>query len=303
MRVFSVVSTKGGVGKTTVTANLGALLADLGLNVLMINADATQESLSKYYALSHRAPKGLTALVTTRTVTPDMISRVCLPAPEAAEARIRRRRPPRGKLDLIYSDAGPELATWCAERYDYFWHLQEAMRNPVVHDQYDICLIDTQGAEGPIQTAAVVAADRIIHPVTPDYLAASEFAGPFLNLLDRVAPIMRGPMPEVLAVICRQANASDTRGMAAEIRQEYVRLRGGVVVASTVIPDLKVFRDSARQHAPAHWLDTKRAADVMHQLAWELLPQLDGLRITDLADEDELEEPTTEDLEPGEETV
>jgi chromosome partitioning related protein ParA len=31
MRVVSVVSTKGGVGKTTVAANLGGLLADAGL--------------------------------------------------------------------------------------------------------------------------------------------------------------------------------------------------------------------------------------------------------------------------------
>jgi Mrp family chromosome partitioning ATPase len=33
---ITVVSTKGGGGKTTFTANLGALLADLGVRVLMI---------------------------------------------------------------------------------------------------------------------------------------------------------------------------------------------------------------------------------------------------------------------------
>ncbi len=43
---FAVISTKGGVGKTTRTANLGALLADLGLRVLLIDADV-QPSLSK----------------------------------------------------------------------------------------------------------------------------------------------------------------------------------------------------------------------------------------------------------------
>jgi len=46
--VFAVVSTKGGVGKTTLTANLGALLADLGLRVLMIDADVPP-ALSKFY--------------------------------------------------------------------------------------------------------------------------------------------------------------------------------------------------------------------------------------------------------------
>ena len=39
MRVVSVVSTKGGVGKTTVAANLGGLLADVGLRVLLLDLD------------------------------------------------------------------------------------------------------------------------------------------------------------------------------------------------------------------------------------------------------------------------
>ena len=47
---FTVTSTKGGVGKTTLTANLGALLADMGLRVLLIDADV-QPSLSKEFNL------------------------------------------------------------------------------------------------------------------------------------------------------------------------------------------------------------------------------------------------------------
>ena len=46
MLTFTITSTKGGVGKTTLTANLGALLADMGQRVLLIDADA-QASLSK----------------------------------------------------------------------------------------------------------------------------------------------------------------------------------------------------------------------------------------------------------------
>ena len=50
----TVTSTTGGVGKTTLTANLGGLLADLGQKVLLVDADV-QPTLSSYYPLEHRA--------------------------------------------------------------------------------------------------------------------------------------------------------------------------------------------------------------------------------------------------------
>ncbi|MDM8525574.1 AAA family ATPase [Desulfococcaceae bacterium HSG8] len=41
MYVISVINYKGGVGKTTITANLSAELAYRGFNVLMIDLDPT----------------------------------------------------------------------------------------------------------------------------------------------------------------------------------------------------------------------------------------------------------------------
>ena len=37
MQVVSIISTKGGVGKTTTAANLGGLAADAGLRVLLLD--------------------------------------------------------------------------------------------------------------------------------------------------------------------------------------------------------------------------------------------------------------------------
>ncbi|MBP8277410.1 MAG: ParA family protein, partial [Propionivibrio sp.] len=39
MLVVSIISTKGGVGKTTTTANLGGFAADAGLRVLLLDLD------------------------------------------------------------------------------------------------------------------------------------------------------------------------------------------------------------------------------------------------------------------------
>lgn len=54
MRVVSVVFTKGGVGKTTGAANLGGLLTDAGLRVLLLDLNR-QLILSIYYAFSRKA--------------------------------------------------------------------------------------------------------------------------------------------------------------------------------------------------------------------------------------------------------
>ena len=39
MQVVSIISTKGGVGKTTTAANLGGFIADAGLRVLLLDLD------------------------------------------------------------------------------------------------------------------------------------------------------------------------------------------------------------------------------------------------------------------------
>ncbi|HLC92518.1 MAG TPA: cell division ATPase MinD [archaeon] len=45
-RVISLISGKGGVGKTTITANLGIALAKRGLNVCLVDADIAMANLS-----------------------------------------------------------------------------------------------------------------------------------------------------------------------------------------------------------------------------------------------------------------
>ena len=76
---FTITSTKGGVGKTTLTANLGALLADMGLRVLLIDADV-QPSLSKYFPLVKRTPAaGLTEVIVRGQVTATCITPTVYP--------------------------------------------------------------------------------------------------------------------------------------------------------------------------------------------------------------------------------
>ena len=266
---FTVTSTKGGVGKTTLTANLGALLADMGLRVLLIDADV-QPSLSKFFPLTTSKPSaGLTEVIVRGEVTESCITATMYQ-----------------NLDIVVSD-DPEgnLPHWLLNRIDRGFRLRFALQSPVVAGAYDCVLIDTQGAVGPLQDAAVLAADILISPITPEILSAREFKDGTMELLDRLEPggalgATLGPMK---AVIYRQDRTTDARIIASGIRDDFIKFKGRVSVLDTVVPHAKAYKEAATLRIPVHRHERKRegvtpsASTVMHQLAWELIPSLQGV--------------------------
>jgi len=266
---FTVTSTKGGVGKTTLTANLGALLADMGLRVLLIDADV-QPSLSKYFPLATPKPTaGLTEVIVRGEVTEPCITATMYQ-----------------NLDIVVSD-DPEgnLPHWLLNRIDRGFRLRFALQSPVVAGAYDCVLIDTQGAIGPLQDAAVLAADILISPITPEILSAREFKDGTMELLDRLEPgsalgATLGPMK---AVIYRQDRTTDARIIASGIRDDFIKFKGRVSVLDTVVPHAKAYKEAATLRIPVHRHERKRegvtpsASTVMHRLAWELIPSLQGV--------------------------
>ncbi|MHB1359204.1 MAG: ParA family protein [Rhodocyclaceae bacterium] len=266
---FTVTSTKGGVGKTTLTANLGALLADMGLRVLLIDADV-QPSLSKYFPLTVAKPvAGLTEVIVRGAVTQPCITATLYQ-----------------NLDIVISD-DPEgnLPHWLLNRIDRGFRLRFALQSPAVVDAYDCVLIDTQGAIGPLQDAAVLAADILVSPITPEILSAREFRDGTMELLDRLEPggalgASLGPMK---AVIYRQDRSADARIIASGIREDFIKLKGRVAVLETVVPHAKAYKEAATLRVPVHRHERKRdgptpsAYTVMHHLAWELIPSLEGV--------------------------
>lgn len=271
MIIFTVVSTKGGVGKTTVTANLGALLADLGMRVLLVDADV-QPSLSRYFPIDVRAPHGLTEVIKRGALTLDCISSLTV-------ERGKRTLNPDGAFDIVLSDA-PEgqLQDWLATRIDRGFRLRSALSSPAVREAYDVILIDTQGAVGHLQDAAVLAADFLISPVSPDILSAREFMGGTIELLERLEPSTQIgiSVPTMRAVICKLENTLDSRAISDAIREQFVSMRGKVSVLKTTVPHAVAYKRAATEQIPVHWADPARAGVTMHQLVWELIPSLDG---------------------------
>ncbi len=280
MIVITVVATKGGVGKTTLSANLSALMADVGVRVLLIDADV-QPSLTRYYCISPRMDFGLTEIMKRGVITPDCVSKVALRHPDGFGLN------PDGCLDIVVANA-PEgtLQDWLAQRIDRAVRIRKAVRSPYIDENYDVVLIDTQGAVGHLQDAAVLAADVLLSPISPDILTAREFTNGTLELLNRLEPSAEigVTVPPMKALIYKLERTKDSRDIADTIRRQYVYLRARVDVLDTTVPHAVAYKQAATAQLPVHWADPARAGLTMHRLLWELVPSLAGSVAPNCAD-------------------
>jgi len=257
MQVISIISTKGGVGKTTTAANLGGLLADVGLRVLLLDLDV-QPTLSSYYALEHRAPGGIYELLAfNERRMEQLVSRTVIP-----------------NLDLIVSnDHRGELNTLLLHAADGRLRLRHLL--PTLAPHYDLMLIDTQGARSVLLEMAVLASDLALSPITPEILAARELRRGTLQLLEDIAPYQHlGIQPPPLHLLINRVHpvSANARMIQQALRelfqgQDGVRVLDTTVAATLGLPVHRVeFRKPAGRVAPA-------AIDTLRMLACELLPQ------------------------------
>jgi chromosome partitioning protein len=187
MRVISVVNYKGGVGKTTLTANLGAELARRGRRVLVVDLDPQcslthcfytpsdfqmkirpKQTLKHWYdsfgnsGIPHR---GLAEFVVT---------------PPEANHEIRARGG-RGQLDLLASDVllfkvdldAAHLAIGAdvdRELYLRRRALLDALRDHAFA-AYDVVLLDCPPSFGLLTQSALVASQDVLMPAKADYMS------------------------------------------------------------------------------------------------------------------------------------
>ncbi|MGM9489533.1 ParA family protein [Ideonella sp. YS5] len=267
IHTFAALNSKGGVGKTTFLANLGGLLADMGARTLLVDADP-QPSLTKYFGLAYEAPQGLVEVVTQGVVTSACISGTSVP-----------------NLDLVRSNDGDaNLQHWLHGRPDARSRLARALQNPYVLEHYDFVLIDTQGAIGPLQTAAAFAADTLVSPLPPDTPSVREFRSGTLRVLQRLEhdeSEPRAQLAPIQAVICKFDCTRNARQLLSELRAEF-DAGDRVTILDTVIPNAVAYKDAFTARRPVHQISRQGGSrfpsgyEVMHRLVWELQPNLYG---------------------------
>lgn len=202
-KVVTVTSGKGGVGKTTATANIGAALADAGHKVVCIDADIGLRNLDVILGLENRIVYDLVDVVEGRC--------------RLRQAMIRDKRLPelylipaaqtRDKTAVSPSD----MVRLCDElRQEYDWimidspaGIERGFRNAIA--PADLVVVITNP-----EVSAVRDADRIIG------LIEAEEKGPAQLLINRIKPSMvrRGEMLSVEDVL--ELLAIDLIGMVPD---------------------------------------------------------------------------------------
>ncbi|GGY79700.1 cobyrinic acid a,c-diamide synthase [Cellvibrio zantedeschiae] len=271
-KTYGITCTKGGVGKTTTTANTGALLADMGQRVLLIDADP-QQSLSRLYQLQQKANFGLTQLYRNAN----------------AEGCISKTV--YSNLDIVINDDpggdSGAISTFLRESITHFQHLFYAIEG--IRNQYDYILIDTQGAKGIIQETVIFAADVLLSPVQPKVLDGREFIHGTVTLINKFKPrpgftsITGRALPPVKVLFSQWDRNSDSESVSRYLRAEFDKeVDGQVTVLNTIIPRLKVYAESSLG-TPVHRLEQTRpgstlpALQTMLDLIYELEPKLIGI--------------------------
>ncbi len=260
--IATICSSKGGVGKSTLTANIGALLSDIGLRVLLIDADK-QPTLSSWYPITERAPDGFTSLVKEQNIE-STISKTFV------------------GCDIIINDSsGDDIENWIKQAIDGPVRLKHVLKR--LKDRYDIILIDTQGAIGALQDIGVLAGDFLISPIIPEAISAKEFARGTMNMFERLRPAINlgAPLGNLSGIIYKKDRTDLSNLIAKELKAlHHNPALESIRIIDTIVPDLSAYKKSAAAQMPVHQYERSRSGPTdsawttMHEIAKELFPYL-----------------------------
>lgn len=268
MITLSVISTKGGVGKTTTAVNLAGIAADAGKRVLILDLDI-QPTLSSYFQLKTEAEGGVFQLVGFNETRPEeIISKTTIP-----NLHIIKSNDDQGQLSSLLLNA--------ADGRLRLLRLLEAFE-----DDYDLIVMDTQGARSVILEMALLASDIAISPIIPELLAAREFRRGTIALFDELSSYqyMGIQLPELQVFINRaDAVTTDARLITENLHSTFDG-DSGVRVLDTSVPNLASYRRAASLSMPAHRIETRQpsgrkapsALETMTALAVEIFPEWTG---------------------------
>lgn len=243
MYTLAVMNQKGGVGKTTVTINLGGALAELGYRVLLVDLDP-QGHLTEACGVPETTPPATLAKV------------LLMDADRIGVEQVRALIAPwRERIDVVPTNIDAFLLERELYRMRGVEYRLQRVLEQLDGDVYDVCLIDCPPSLGVLTDNALVAAGQALIPVQSEDSALRALR----LLLEQVTTMQAELRVEI-----------DLLGMVVNL---YDRRRGQIVTSTletlqsmplpilSIVPDRAAIREAWRAGVPVvdHAPDTDAA--------------------------------------------
>jgi len=198
MRIIAVINQKGGVGKTTITANLGHALQKAGNRVILIDMDP-QGQLTTSLGIFKLPKNGIDTV---------LLDQAALQSVEIHTRDSLVLIPAGSRLEEVehLNDGGVSRASL----------LDTALQQNNL--DYDYILLDCPPASGLLSANAIMAADEALIPVSGDYLSLNGVAHLLSTL--RKFEALRSKMLQQWVVISR---FHARRRLAKEVRSKLLK--------------------------------------------------------------------------------
>lgn len=253
MHVLAIASQKGGVGKTTISLNLGLALARAGNRTVIMELDA-QGSLGLSLGLGDRARAGIAEVLT---------------GAEQVESVLIRTRDPQLQV-LSVGRVDPTTVSGFEEALTRGSAIASMLKR--LEAEFDLVVVDCPAGLGKVATRAIESATHVLSPLQAEPLALRS-VGQILALIDRIRA-EKNPSVSLLGIVLsmfdRKAPAS------LEVAETlWTKFPGGLIL-DTVIPRDEAFLEASLRGAPILLMQRRPPplSRVFDQLAGDVLDRM-----------------------------
>lgn len=248
-KIISIVNQKGGVGKTTTAVNLGAYLAHLGKDILLVDIDP-QANATSGIGVDHRElPHGIYESLIGQKPVYEIIKRTLQDKFHVAPATIG------------LAGAGIELVGMD----DREFRLQNVLNE--VRDEYDYIIIDGPPSLGLLTVNSLVAADEVLIPIQSEYYALEGLS----QLLETISLVQANLKPE-LGVMGAVITMFDKRNkLSTSVMNELYQYFPNRVFRSIIPRSVRLAEAPSYGHSILHYDPKSKGGKAYHKLARELV--------------------------------
>ncbi|NTU99118.1 ParA family protein [Candidatus Falkowbacteria bacterium] len=248
-KIISVVNQKGGVGKTTTAVNLGAYLAHLGRQVLLVDIDP-QANATSGLGIDHKNLEfGIYEALLGERQLFDVVKRTMQSGYHVAPAT------------LSLAGAGIELVGMDEREFRLKNMLDE------IKDEYDYIIIDGPPSLGLLTINSLVAADDVLIPIQSEYYALEGLS----QLLNTINLVQANLKPE-LGILGAVITMFDKRNRLSEsVMQELYQYFPNRIFRTVIPRSVRLAESPSFGRSILHYDNSSKGGKAYERLAKEIL--------------------------------